>query len=173
MLFFFTSVIFSPMKQIAARKTNYSKVLVAAFLIALLGLSGCAESAGSGKSVAIPIVDVTCTTPRCRAAASARAFLVYTTSACANSAFGETVAGSTTLTCNATGCRGNVSAFTSSAGVSANTIREGFYSVCVVVDFNANYIGAAVAGEDANGALNNSLINSSSPSQAVTSFVDI
>ncbi len=138
-----------------------------------LMLSSCAEPAGSGISVTIPIVNISCVTTRCRAAATGRAFIVYTTSSCANPAFGETVAGSTTLTCNGTSCTGSVISFTNSAGLSTNTIRDGFYSVCVVVDFNGNYIGTPVSGQDTTGALADSLVTTGSSAKTVTAFSDI
>lgn len=138
-----------------------------------LMLNGCAEPASSGTSVTIPIVNISCVTTRCRAAATARAFIVYTTSSCANPTFGETVAGSTTLTCNGTVCSGSVSSFTNQSGLSANTIREGFYSVCVVVDFNGNYVGTPVSGQDTTGALGDSLITTGTSAKTVTAFSDI
>ena len=136
-------------------------------------LSGCAETAGSGLNVTIPIVEISCTTARCRGAGSADAYIVFTTSSCANAAFGETVAGSATISCNAFGCVGQVTNFTGTGGVSTAVIREGFYSICPTLDFNGNYVGDAVAGQDATGSFPNTFIDRNSATRNLTSFTDI
>ena len=148
-------------------------VLFGALSLSGFLLAGCAESSGSGADVTIPIVDLTCSTARCKGVASARAYIVYTTSSCANSAFGETVAGSTTLSCNALGCSVQLTIFTATSGLSATTIQSGFYSVCVVLDYNGNYIGSAVSGEDTTGTLANSYVDRWVTSRSVSSFTDI
>ena len=136
-------------------------------------LSGCAEPAGSGVGVSIPIVNITCTTTRCKSGAPARAFLTYTTSGCTAPAFGEKVAGSTSLSCNVTGCSGSITSFSDSSGSSANTIPSGFYDICVTLDFNSNYIGSAVPGEDATGSRTSVSVSGATLSQSVTSFTDL
>lgn len=146
---------------------------IAAALMMTFALSGCAEPAGSGATVTIPLVQMSCTTARCRSAVAARAYIVYTTSSCANPAFGATVAGSTTLSCNGSSCSGTVISFTNQAGSSANIMREGYYSVCVIVDFNSNYIGSAIAGEDSTGVLADTNITSGLTTKIVTVFSDI
>lgn len=148
-----------------------------AHIVALVGLisimSGCAEQAGSGLNVPIPTVEISCTTARCRAAGSADAYIVYTTSSCGNAAFGETVAGSATISCNAFGCVGQITSFTGAGGIATAFIPEGFYSVCATLDFNGNYVGEAVSGQDTTGALSNTSINRQTTVRNLTSFVDI
>lgn len=128
---------------------------------------GCAEKAGSGAFMTVPNVGISCATTRCKAAVTAQAYVVYTTSSCANPSFGETAAGSATLTCSGTGCVGTATSF------STQTFREGFYSVCVIVDFNGNYVGAAIPGEDATGARENVNLVSGTALISVSSFTDI
>lgn len=146
-------------------------ILFASFLVTLF--SGCAEQAGSGLSVPIPTVQISCTTARCQAASSADVYVVFTTSSCGNAAFGETVAGSATISCNAFGCVGQVTSFTGTGGVATATLPEGFYSVCAILDFNGNYIGDAVAGQDTTGAFSNTFINNQTATRSLTSFSDI
>lgn len=166
------------MRKILSRRVLFLRPVSVAFGVAVVGvvalsLAGCAEQAGTGTNVPIPIVEISCTTNRCKALNPGRAFIVYTTSSCANAAFGETVAGSTTLVCNGLGCSGSVTNFTAGSGVSTNTMRDGFYSICVVIDFNSNYIGAAMAGEDSTGSLANTNVVSGVTTRSVTSFTDI
>lgn len=56
---------------------------------------------------------------------------------------------------------------------SSTSIREGFYSVCVIVDFNSNYAGSAVAGQDATGERANTNFVTGTSVTSVTSFTDI
>jgi hypothetical protein len=162
------------MKYVRADFFKLSSLTASIFITAQM-LSGCAEPAGSGVSVTIPAVQITCATARCRAATTARAFLIYTTSGCGlNMRFGETVAGSNnSLACNSGGCSGSINSFIDAAGASAATIREGFYAVCVVLDFNANYIGTALTGEDTTGALADSFVTTGSAQKSVSAFTDI
>lgn len=140
--------------------------------VSVLLTSGCAEKAGSGQAVAIPIVSVSCTTSNCRQPGSARAIAVYTTSSCANVRFGETVTGSTTVSCSISGCTGTITNFTDANSLSVNTIPEGFYSVCVVVDFNLDYAGTAASG-DSNGALASTFITAGTTTRIVNAFTDL
>ncbi|CAN5396538.1 hypothetical protein BH10BDE1_BH10BDE1_19590 [soil metagenome] len=148
-----------------------ARIAAVSLLINFL-IAGCAERSGTGKSVAIPIVSLSCGTAHCHQNIPAKAYIVYTTSSCSNASFGETVAGSTTLTCNGGGCSGTVTNFTDGSGSSANTMPDGFYSICVVLDFDSNYIGTAVTG-DTTGALNNTQITNGTTTRSVTSFADL
>lgn len=130
-------------------------------------LAGCAEPAGSGKYITIPSVGISCATTRCKAVATAKAYVVYTTSSCTNPSFGETAAGSATLACSGSGCFGTATSFT------GTSIREGFYSICVIVDFNNNYVGAAIPGEDATGSRENANIFDGLTTISVSTFSDI
>lgn len=146
--------------------------LLPIFGIGVAFLSGCSESASSGQFVTIPSVSVACTTARCKGNTTGTAYLTYTTSGCTNPSFGETATGSVTVTCNgATGCTGNITSFSNTAGT-ATSIREGYYSACITVDFNSNYAGSAVAG-DSSGASNITQIVSGSGVVTVNSFTDL
>lgn len=136
-------------------------------------VSACAEVAGSGRAARIPDVRVSCTTARCLANSSATAIVVYTTSSCTNPSFGETVAGSANASCGAVnGCTVTINQFTGKDGLSARTIPEGIYSVCVILDFDGNYVGTAESG-DSTGALNNASITDGNTTADVSIFSDI
>lgn len=140
---------------------------------AIFAAIGCAEVAGSGRSSRIPNVRVSCTTSRCLSQSTASAYVVYTTSSCTNPSFGETVAGSGTATCGAVnGCVATVNQFTDQSGLRATVIPEGTYSICVTLDFNGSYVGAAEAG-DSTGALNNASIIDGTATADVSIFADI
>jgi len=146
-------------------------------LLIFLGLpflmSACAEVAGSGQAARIPNVRVSCTTTRCLTNSSATAIVVYTTSSCTNPSFGETVTGSATASCGAVnGCTATINQFTGKDGFSATTIPEGTYSVCVILDFDSSYDGAAEPG-DSTGALNNAAITDGNTTADVSIFSDI
>ncbi|MDZ4083555.1 MAG: hypothetical protein U1E10_11505 [Bdellovibrionales bacterium] len=152
-----------------------SRPLFFVLIFTLIGLltNGCAEVVGSGRAARIPNVRVSCTTVRCLSNTSANAYVVYTTSSCTNPSFGETVAGSATATCGAVnGCTVTVNQFTGKDGLSASTIPEGTYSVCVTLDFNGSYVGSSEPG-DATGALNNASITDGNTTADVSIFSDI
>ncbi len=139
----------------------------AALAVGLL-MSGCAEIAGSGRSMLIPDVRISCTSTNCRAASgSIQAFVTITESpSCASAEFGQKVAGSGTVSCNALGCTGTVSQFIDTAAQTATYIPEGTYSVCVVLNISGNYNGDAQPG-DAEGSLTNA------PFTASTRYADV
>ncbi|MDX9730198.1 MAG: hypothetical protein RBT63_00370 [Bdellovibrionales bacterium] len=142
--------------------------------LALVGVVGCAELAGDGETVSIPPVQIECRSNFCKDAShtQGRVFLVYTTSGCNSPAFGEAAGASATITCNPTsGCRGTVSSFSSSGGLPIREIPTGFYSICVTIDFDNDYLGEAVAG-DAVGVRNNAAVGKTSGTLIVDSFSD-
>lgn len=155
----------------APARVNY--VAKVAIFILSAGLStSCAEVAGSGRSMQIPSVRISCTTTNCRNAAQADAYVVYTTSGCTNPDFGERAAGSLRLTCNTIGCAGTVSQFIDSNSQSVTFIAEGTYSVCVILDFNADYLGTAVSG-DSRGELANAALTTGTSFADVSVFNDV
>jgi hypothetical protein len=152
-----------------------SRPLFFALIFTLIGLltNGCAEVVGSGRAARIPNVRVSCTTANCIVNRPATAYVVYTTSSCTNPSFGETVAGSATVSCGpVNGCAATINQFTGKDGFSARTIPEGTYSVCVTLDFNGSYLGAAEPG-DSTGALNNASITDGNTTADVSIFSDI
>lgn len=171
MLFFFWAfTVFLRKRYLEPMKLKNLAAIVALF--SALVLSGCAEIAGNGQLVAVPLVSISCTTAYCKQNFPAKAYIVYTTSSCANAQFGESVAGSATLTCNSSGCTGTISSFTSTSGSSTSSIAEGFYSICAVLDFNSDYIGTALIG-DSTGVLSNTYVTTGTSARNVTSFVDM
>lgn len=148
------------------KQTLSNSILSLALGFLFLSLAACAERAGSGAFMQTPNVGVSCATTRCKANVTARAYVTYTTSSCQNPQFGETAAGSAILTCNGLGCTGTASNFTTP------TLREGFYSICVIIDFNSNYVGAAIPGEDSVGSNANINLVEGMLTTTVTSFTD-
>lgn len=147
-------------------------VLAKFFSALVLLLTGCAEVAGSGRAMQIPSVRISCTTTNCRNAAQADAYVVYTTSGCTNPDFGERAAGSVRQSCNAMGCAGTVSQFIDSNSQAVTYIPEGTYSVCVILDFNSNYLGTAVSG-DSRGELANAALTTGTSFADVSVFTDV
>jgi hypothetical protein len=141
-------------------------------LVLWLAMAGCAEVAGSGRSMQIPSVRISCTTTNCRNAAQADAYVVYTTSGCVNPDFGVRAAGSQRLTCNAIGCAGTVSQFIDSNSQSVTFIPEGTYSVCVNLDFNSNYLGIPASG-DSKGQLASAALTTGTSFADVSVFTDV
>jgi hypothetical protein len=141
-------------------------ILVAGILVT--GVSGCGELAGSGKSMLIPEVRISCTASNCRSASgSFQAFVTITESpSCASAEFGQKAAGSGTVSCNPAGCTGAVTQFIDTQEQPATYIPEGTYSVCVILNLVGGYNGQAQSG-DAEGSLTNA------PLSASTRFADV
>lgn len=153
------------MKRICTGATRVELMVASLFILALVG---CAEIAGSGRSMLIPDVRISCTASNCLSASgSKQAFVTITESpSCASAEFGQKVAGSGNVTCNALGCTGTVTSFIDTMEQTATYIPEGTYSVCVVLNISGNYDGSAKPG-DAEGSLTNAPFTSS------TRFADI
>lgn len=140
-----------------------------AFSSLILGsMVGCAEVAGSGAFVSIPSVSFQCAGSGCAVAGSRFVHVSYTTSSCSAAEFGETVTGSTTVTCNGAQCAGLISSFVDTQG-SATSMREGVYNVCVTVDVDNNWSTGPAAG-DMIGSVTNVRVVSGTATQSVTSF---
>ncbi len=171
--FHWKTISFEAKLSLMSFNKNFRSVTVLIFAVLTAFVGACAEVAGSGRASRIPNVRVSCTTARCLANSTATAYVVYTTSSCTNPSFGETVAGSTTASCGAVnGCTVTINQFTDKNGLSASTIPEGTYSVCVTLDFNGSYVGTAEAG-DSTGALNNASIVDGNTTADVSIFSDI
>lgn len=135
---------------------------------ALGAMPGCAEVAGSGAYVSIPSVSFQCSGGGCAVSGSRFVHVSYTTSSCAAAGFGETVTGSTMVTCNGAQCSGLISSFIDSNG-SATSMKEGFYSVCVTIDVDNNWSTGPASG-DMIGGLQNVQVKAGTATQSVTSF---
>ena len=151
------------------RKLSLKSFGFAVLLAATLGLfSGCAEVAGSGAFVSIPAVSISCVGGGCAVSGTRVAYVSYTTSSCAAAEFGETVTGSANVTCNGAQCTGLISQFVDIRGL-ATSMKEGFYSVCVTIDVDNNWIGQPASG-DMQGGLANVHVTTGTATQAVTSY---
>ena len=147
------------------------RVLLSGLWLGLL--VSCGEQAGSGNYVPVPSVRVECTTSRCKATGgSINAFAVFTISGCTNPSFGEVASGSSTVSCNGSGCTGTVTTFVDSGSQSVTSIPDGLYSVCVTIDLDRHYSGTQQAGDSA-GDLSTHLRVNAATTVTVSAFTDL
>jgi hypothetical protein len=116
---------------------------------ALGSVAGCGEVGSAGSPVAIPDVEIICTSSRCRSLSAPRAIVVYTTSGCEAAQFGAVRSGSTdSVACTpGVGCRVRLFSWISPSGLVASDIPAGSYSICATLDFDRSSVEPPEPGD--------------------------
>lgn len=113
------------------------------FLILTVLFAACEKS--SDSVVNTPRVAIDCDTTACQGAAPGGscggniiAIVILTNSGCADPRYGQIATGSTTVTCNVSGCMGTVSQWTNANGIPITEIAGGQTDICGLIDLNCD-----------------------------------
>ena len=146
---------------------RYQLILIGCF--SWLGLSSCQQSSGTGASVTIPQLSVSCTASNCTGSSSPRIFVYITTSGCLNIAYGQVASGTGRATCSGGACSSTPTiTWVDVSNASITQIPSNTYDFCAIIDLTDTYAGVAVPSGDATSSKSVSVGTSTSPVSSIS-----